>query len=702
VLTRAELEAELNRSNERLAEAEALARVGSWEWDIPANRVLWSDQLFRIYGLEPGAIEPSYEGFLHHVHPDDRASVDERNHKAFADHQPFEDVKRVVRADGTEILMRTQGEVAVGDDGQPLRMIGVCEDVTDRVRAEEARRLVATIVDASSDAIVALDLNGEVTSWSRGAETLLGHGTQTMVGRHISTIVPPKRRDRELGIIARALDGDAVEPYETELLSATDETVAVSVSLSAMSGPNGQVEGLAWIARDVTERRRFEATVAALSDQDPLTGLLNRRRFTDLVREAGRRGARGAVIVIDVDGFADVNDALGHQGADEVLRSLARLVASHAVADPAGRLGSDELAILLEGRGPEQARAVAEELLASVRHQRFIQAGQPVRLTVSVGVAPFDVAKPAHEALAAADLALHDAKESGRDRVVVQRDAPSQLKVRGGWTRRLRAALDGNGLELHSQPILDLRLNTISQHELLLRLRDGDDLIAPGDFLGYAERSGLIHAIDRWVVLRAIELLASDGRMAPDHVIEVNLSASSVGDRELTRVIAREIDAAGIDPRRLVFEITETAAIANLEDARRFADRLTGLGCRFALDDFGTGFGSFTYLKHFPADYLKIDGEFVRSPRSRADQVIIRAIVDVAQAMGKRTIAESVTDAATIDELIEMGVDFAQGYHVGRPAPVALLSASGVGGLLGGEQTLLDEGQSLVPEAGVG
>ena len=325
-----------------------------------------------------------------------------------------------------------------------------------------------------------------------------------------------------------------------------------------------------------------------------------------------------------------------------------------------------------------------------------------MRLTVSIGLASFDVAEPADKALAAADLALHDAKEGGRDRVAVQLNAPNQVKIRGGWTRRLRAALDGNGLELHSQPILDLRLNAISQHELLLRLRDGEELIAPGDFLGHAERSGLIHAIDGWVVMRAIELLATDGRIPPDHAIEVNLSASSVGDRELTRVIAREIDAAGIDPRRLVFEITETAAIANLEDARRFADRLTGLGCRFALDDFGTGFGSFTYLKHFPADYLKIDGEFVRSPRSRPDQVIIRAIVEVAKALGQRTIAESVTDAATIDALIEMGVDLAQGFHVGRPAPVALLAASGVGGLLGGEQTLLDERQTLVPEARVG
>ena len=191
MLTRAELEAELHRSRERLAEAEALARVGSWEWDIPANRVLWSDQLFRIYGLEPGAMEPSYEGFLERVHPDDRTSVDERNHKAFADHQPFEDVKRVVRADGTEILMSTQGEVIVDEDDNPLRMIGICEDVTDRVQVEEARRLVAAIVDASSDAIVGLDRHGKVTSWNRGAERLLGHrGEKMRAGTSVRSCCP--------------------------------------------------------------------------------------------------------------------------------------------------------------------------------------------------------------------------------------------------------------------------------------------------------------------------------------------------------------------------------------------------------------------------------------------------------------------------------------------------------------------------------
>ena len=224
---------------------------------------------------------------------------------------------------------------------------------------------------------------------------------------------------------------------------------------------------------------------------------------------------------------------------------------------------------------------------------------------------------------------------------------------------------------LHAQPIRDLRTGEIGRHEILLRLLDDDNrLLLPEAFLRSAERFGHIGAIDRWVVRRAIRLIAAAQVSGTELCLEVNLSGRSIGDPELPRVVEAELEATGIDASRLVLEITETAAIANMDQARELATRLRALGCRFALDDFGSGFSSFWYLKHLPLDYVKIDGEFVRNLASApADALVVKAMVQIASGLGLRTIAEFVEDEGTLRQLTELGVDYAQGDHVGRPAP---------------------------------
>jgi EAL domain-containing protein (putative c-di-GMP-specific phosphodiesterase class I) len=272
-------------------------------------------------------------------------------------------------------------------------------------------------------------------------------------------------------------------------------------------------------------------------------------------------------------------------------------------------------------------------------------------------------------------MAMYEAKDAGRDRVLALEpaDRGSARRPHHNWEHRIRDALDEGLFVLHCQPILDLQTDRVSQHELLLRMRGEDGLVPPGAFLGDAERMGLIHEIDRWVVTEAIRLLGED----PGLQLEVNLSGASADDSQLLKLIPSEIESAGADPSRLIFEITETATIASLDHARRFAEALRELGCRFALDDFGAGFGSFYYLKHIPVDFLKIDGDFVRSPRSRTDELVVDSIVSMARGIGMQTIAECVEDAATLDDLRLADVDFAQGFHVGRPAPLAELGAGG-------------------------
>ena len=275
--------------------------------------------------------------------------------------------------------------------------------------------------------------------------------------------------------------------------------------------------------------------------------------------------------------------------------------------------------------------------------------------------------------LAAADLAMYAAKEEGRARAVVYDPAGPHLaraQARFRWLERIHTALERDLFTLHGQPIVDVTSGRVTQVELLLRMREGATLIPPGRFLYIAERHGLGPAIDRWVIQDAIRYAATlDAPIAPK--IEVNLSAASLADPELPDVIAELLTDNGVAPDRLVFEVTETAAIANIDTARAFVEHLSELGCAFALDDFGAGFGSFYYLKYLPFDYLKIDGEFVRQLTSnRTDQLIVTSIVAAARGLGKKTVAEYVGDPDTLTLLRTLGVDYAQGYHLGRPVPL--------------------------------
>jgi EAL domain-containing protein (putative c-di-GMP-specific phosphodiesterase class I) len=271
---------------------------------------------------------------------------------------------------------------------------------------------------------------------------------------------------------------------------------------------------------------------------------------------------------------------------------------------------------------------------------------------------------------------MYEAKDSGRDRVVTfspDSESQAERRSRSTWIERIHQALEDDLFVLQAQPILDISTGKVSQHELLLRMMGDDgELIPPGAFLGVAERFGLVQSIDRWVVARAVKVMDELLRQGQEVRIEVNLSGRSVDDRELPNMIRRELDASSVNPDNLVLEITETALISNMDQARRFAEILSRVGCRFALDDFGAGFGSHYYLKHLPLNYVKIDGDFIRNlPTSMIDQLMVKAMVQVAKGLGMKTIAEFVENEETLLFLKQYGVDFAQGYHVGRPVPLA-------------------------------
>jgi diguanylate cyclase (GGDEF)-like protein/PAS domain S-box-containing protein len=551
-------------------------------------------------------------------------------------------------------------------------------------RAEGSVRRLAAIVESSDDAIVSMSPAGTIETWNPGAERLYGYTAAEMIGCSIAVVAAPSAETEVMRLVQQVTSGEHAPNLELEARRKAGAAIAVTLTLSPIRDALGAIVGVSGIARDITERKQFETQLRHLAEHDGLTGLLNRRRFEDelsrAVAAAGRYGEVTGLAVIDVDNFKYINDTLGHRIGDELIREVGAVLDRRSrKTDVVARLGGDEFAILLTHTSADRARTALEQVLAKIREQTLVARDRHLRVTASAGLVTFsDDRLGADELLAAADLTMYEAKEAGRDRLAVNAatvGASNAMEHRFTWAERIRDALDQNLFRLYHQPILDLSSDTISRHEILLRMTDAQGtVIAPGAFLATAERFGLINGIDQWVVKGAIALIAEHQRAGRAMSLEVNLSGRSIDDPALPELIEAELANSSVDPASLTFEITETAAITNMDLARSLAQRLTSLGCRFALDDFGAGFASFYYLKHLPLHYVKIDGGFIRElPRSATDRLVVKAMVEIAQGMGLQTIAEFVEDAETLELLRELGVDYAQGYHVARPRPTAEL-----------------------------
>jgi len=431
---------------------------------------------------------------------------------------------------------------------------------------------------------------------------------------------------------------------------------------------------------------KTEARLRFLADHDPLTELLNRRRFRSeldqYVSFTARYGGRGAVMVIDIDGLKAVNDRYGHRSGDILIRRVSEILRERVRGtDLVARLSGDEFAVLM----PQTDIAGAMQLGEDLRTQ--VAEGLPLNseigdATISVGIAMFGSGDgmAAEAVLVAADQAMYQAKEEGRNRIMLfqagqEGEAPQRPQT---TSARIRDALTQNRLRLATQPIRSLASGGIERYELLLRMTGDDgELLPAASFITVAERSGMIQELDRWVVARALELIGERERAGAPVSLHMNISGVSVTDLSVLEFIERRLDEGEADPARCTFEITQTAQVRDYDTAAGFADRLSEFGCEVAIDDYGAGFGPFAYLQKVPFDVIKIDGTFIRDmARNDADQLTVKAIVQIARGLGKRTIAEFVEDEDTRTMLRDYGVDMAQGYHLGRPVDAAELAVA--------------------------
>lgn len=562
--------------------------------------------------------------------------------------------------------------------------------LTEDALAQEKERAQVTLASIG-DGVIRTDAAGVVDYLNPVAERLTGWTAAEACGQPVTRLfnVVDEATGKALpNAVERCLaEGLVIEHNGYSMLVRRDgREFAIRDSVAPIRDRQGRTTGSVLVFKDVTQLRGMEREMIYLARHDPLTGLINRREFEKRLQHcldtAASDHREHALFYLDLDEFKVVNDTCGHLVGDEMLKQITALLRSRVRrSDVLARLGGDEFGVLLEDCPPDQSRQIAEEMRRTVREFRFCWRDQVFEVGVSIGLVPINSdSGDLAQVMSAADAACYVAKDNGRNRVHEYEFDDTLVAERYGemqWIHRIHRAFDEKRFRLFYQLIQPLGGETASRDllcEVFIRMLDATGkVIEPSAFIAAAERYHLITSLDRWVVKTAFSALSEAQRRdwSRPVLFAINLSGQSIGEESFLAFILDELEKSRVDPCRICFEITETAAISKLDSAIRLISALKAKGCRFILDDFGSGLSSFAYLRDLQVDFLKIDGEFVQNMmEDRVKRAMVESINQIGHVMGLQTIGEWVENRQTLEALKELGVDYAQGYWLCRPQPL--------------------------------
>jgi diguanylate cyclase len=688
----------MERLHTRVTQAARSGQIGIWEYDIGTGGLIWDEVMYQIYGVTRGEAKLTYADWRSHLHRDDMPATLAAMGAAAGGGKQFDTEFRIQRDEGEIRHIRATADVIFDSTGLPLRMVGVSWDVT-AVRQlsaalAEQREMLQVTLDSIGDAVITTNEMGTVSWMNPVAERLTGWSAAEAADLPLSQVLRLVHQETRQPTLCPALTCLAKHeitgmPVQTLLLARGGAEYCVEDSAAPIRNTRGDVLGVVVVFRDVTEQRRFANEMSYRATHDALTGLLNRAEFDQrlkrVLQTAQLDGSVHGVMFIDLDQFKLVNDACGHSVGDHMLQQVARLLErSVRGRDTVARLGGDEFAILLERCPPEQALRIGAKICATMDEFRFTHEGKRFRVGTSIGLVTLDTSwRSTAGVLQAADTSAYVAKVAGGNRVHLWAESDTVTAARqneSGWATRIEQALDEDRFTLFGQRIESLEPSLMKlQAEVLLRMVAPDGhLIEPRAFLPAAERFHLATRIDRWVVRQALQMLTSRQDRSGIAMLSINLSGQSIGDRMFHHFMAEILDQ--LDPSlcaRLCLEITETAAIINMQDASDFVNMVREFGVRVALDDFGAGASSFGYLRQMKVDFIKIDGQFITGlVENPLDNAAVRCFADVAHVMGVKTVAEFVERADVLPHLRQLGIDYGQGYLLHRPQPLEALLES--------------------------
>jgi diguanylate cyclase (GGDEF)-like protein/PAS domain S-box-containing protein len=600
---------------------------------------------------------------------------------------------RLRRKDGAEIVVLENARAVFGEDGKIVAHEGTITDITDRKRAEtrvfEEKERAQVTLQSIGDGVITTDAGGCIDYINPVAQDLTGWDLRGARGKPVTdimTIVNEHTRATVENPVMRCLtEGRVITLADNSVIITRDgDEVSIQESAAPIRDRIGNIIGSVMVFHDISKESRLFRQLSYQASHDAVTGLINRREFENRLARALdelRDTTEGvhALLYIDLDQFKVVNDTFGHTAGDALLRRVSELIQSCIrSSDVLARLGGDEFGILLERCNESRAMEVAEAIRGAVEGYRFEWQDSFTTVRCSIGVVMVsgkceDVAN----IMSSADVACYSAKDKGRNQVHLYKDSDASVRHEEmKWVSRITSAVEDDRFELYFQPIIGINAGDSTSrghYELLLRMRDENhELVAPDQFIPAAERYNLMSTLDRWVIHKALSELADrNGEGDAQYTIAINLSGTSLSEDRFLDFVINELEAQNLPRGAICFEITETAAISNLARVIHFMQELKKLGCKFSLDDFGSGLSSFTYLKNLPVDYLKIDGQFIRNVvDDTVDESMVRAISEVGHAMGIETIAERVETRQVLEKLSSLGVEFAQGYYIARPASI--------------------------------